>query len=144
MRKLMSLGLAAALGAAVAYMFDPDRGRSRRARLTDQASARARDAARTVKAQSEYQRGVAKGLIHEAADALRAEGAFDDDTLLQKVKSEALGYWPGSQAIEVDITDGMVRVTGAVDNESDRESLIELIRGVEGVGLIDDRLRVGA
>lgn len=144
MRKLLSFGAAAAIGAAVAYLFDPDRGRSRRARLTDQATSRTRDAAATVKAKTEYQKGVAKGLIHEAKGAFRETKAFDDDTLLQKVKSEALGYWPDSQEIEVDITNGMVRVSGAVDNESDREKLIGLIRDVDGVGLIDDRLRVGA
>jgi osmotically-inducible protein OsmY len=144
MRKLMSFGLAAALGAAAAYILDPDRGRSRRAKLADQAAARARDAAGTVKARAEYQKGVAKGLIHEAADVFKPEVAVDDEILLQKVKSEALGYWPGSKDIEVDITNGMVRISGTVGNESDRESLIQLIRKVEGVGLIDDRLHVGA
>jgi osmotically-inducible protein OsmY len=144
MRKLTSFGLAAALGAAVAYILDPDRGRSRRAKLADQAAARARDAAGTVKAKAEYQKGVAKGLIHEAADVFSPEEPVDDDILLQKVKSEALGYWPDSKDIEVDITNGMVRVSGTVGNESDRESLIQLIRKVDGVGLIDDRLRVGA
>ena len=144
MRKLISFGAAAAIGAAVAYMFDPDRGRSRRAKLTDQASARARDAAGTVKAKAEYQKGVAKGFVHEAKEAFRAEEAFDDNTLLQKVKSEALGYWSDPNQIEIDITDGMVRVSGKVDNEPDRDKLIGMIRDVEGVGLIDDRLSVGA
>jgi osmotically-inducible protein OsmY len=144
MRKLISFGAAAAIGAALAYMFDPDRGRSRRAKLTDQAAARARDAAETVKAKAEYQKGVAKGLVHEAKDAFRAEEAFDDNTLLQKVKSEALGYWPDPNQIEIDITNGMVRVSGTVDNEPDRDKLIGMIRDVEGVGMIDDRLSVGA
>jgi hypothetical protein len=38
----------------------------------------------------------------------------------------------------------MVRVSGTVAKESDRENLIKLIRDVEGVGLIDDRIKVGA
>lgn len=135
---------AAAIGAAIAYLFDPDRGRSRRTKLADQAAARARDAAGAVKAKTEYQKGVAKGIIHDVTAPLRGEETYDDDTLLQKVKSEALGYWPDANEIEVDITNGMVRVSGTVDNESDRENLIKLIRDVEGVGLIDDRIRVGA
>lgn len=144
MRRTLFFGMAAAIGAAVAYLFDPDRGRSRRAKLTDQASARARDASESVKAKTEYQRGVAKGLIHEATDSMRGEKVYDDATLLQKVRSEALGYWPDSQSIEVDITDGMVRITGTVDNQTERERLVELIRDVDGVGLIDDRLRIEA
>lgn len=138
------LAVAAAAGAAIAYLFDPDRGRTRRARLADQAAARARDTAGAVKAKAEYQKGVAKGIIHDVTEPLRGKETFDDDTLLQKVKSEALGYWPDSQDIEVDITDGMVRVSGTVSNESDREKLIKLIRDVEGVGLIDDRIEIGA
>ncbi|HEX6301827.1 MAG TPA: BON domain-containing protein [Acidimicrobiia bacterium] len=142
--QVLYLAVAAAAGAAIAYLFDPDRGRSRRARLADQAAARARDTAGAVKAKAEYQKGVAKGIIHDVTEPLRGEEKFDDDTLLQKVKSEALGYWPDSHDIEVDITNGLVRVSGTVGNESDRKKLIKLIRDVEGVGLIDDRIKVGA
>lgn len=142
MRRVTFFTIAAGIGAALAYLFDPDRGRSRRAKLADQSAARARDVVETAKAKAEYQKGVAKGVIHEAKDSLRPEQDYDDRTLLQKVKSEALGYWPESGSIEVDITEGMVRVSGSVANESDRERLIEMIRKVEGVGLIDDRLRV--
>jgi osmotically-inducible protein OsmY len=144
MRKALFFGMAAVIGAAVAYLFDPDRGRSRRAKLTDQAGARARDASESVRAKTEYQRGVAKGLLHEATGSMRGEKVYDDATLLQKVRSEALGYWPDSQSIEIDITDGMVRVTGTVGNKTERERLVELIRDVDGVGLIDDRLRIEA
>jgi osmotically-inducible protein OsmY len=144
MRRALFFGMAAVIGAAVAYLFDPDRGRSRRAQLTDQAGARARDASESVKAKTEYQRGVAKGLLHEATESMRGEKVYDDATLLQKVRSEALGYWPDSQSIEIDITDGMVRVTGTVGNKTERERLVELIRDVDGVGLIDDRLRIEA
>jgi osmotically-inducible protein OsmY len=142
--QVLYFAVAAAIGAAIAYMFDPDRGRTRRARIADQAAARARDATAAVKAKAEYQKGVAKGIIHDVTEPLRGEGIYDDDTLLQKVKSEALGYWPDSHEIEVDITNGMVRVSGTVAKESDRENLIKLIRDVEGVGLIDDRIEVGA
>lgn len=137
-----AIGLAA--GAVLAYLFDPDRGRSRRARLVDQTAARGRDLTESMRKQAEYQKGVAKGIIHEASDALRAKGEYDDETLLQKVRSEALGHWDGPHSIEIDITDGMVRITGSVESEDSRERLIELIRDVEGVSLVDDRMRVGA
>ena len=143
MRKFLRFGVAAAVGAGIAYLFDPDRGRTRRAMLADQAAARARDASETVKAKAEYQKGVAKGLIHEVTDSLRTEKVYDDATLLQKVRSEALGYWPDNGNVEVDITDGMVRVSGSVASEPDRDRLLDLIRDVDGVGMIDDRLHVG-
>lgn len=54
MRRLLIIGFATAIGAAVAYLFDPDRGRNRRAKLADQAGARIRDTSETVRAKAEY------------------------------------------------------------------------------------------
>lgn len=144
MRRYALLGAGALMGAAVAYLFDPDRGRSRRARLSDQAAARGRDLSETVRQRAEYQKGVVKGVVHETADALRGDKEFDDETLMQKVRSEALGYWDGDEPIEIDIRDGMVKVSGSVRDTASRDRLLSLIRGVEGVGLIDDRIRIGA
>lgn len=143
MRKPLFFGLAATVGALLAYLFDPDRGRSRRARLSDQASAKGRDLFHSIKQTVEYQKGVARGVLHDITGTLRPEIEYDDETLTQKVRSEALGYWEGSGDIEIDITDGMVRITGSVGGEADRERLIELISGVDGVSLVDDRLTVG-
>ncbi|HUF15028.1 MAG TPA: BON domain-containing protein [Acidimicrobiia bacterium] len=142
MRKLTLVGVVAAAAAAAAYLFDPDRGRSRRARLSDQAVARARDVSETVKAKVEYQKGVAKGVVHEVTEPFRAEKEYDDQTLLQKVRSEALGRWPWSDSIEIDITDGNVTINGTVETTSDRERLLDLIRDVDGIGMVDDRLEV--
>lgn len=142
MRKPLFFGLAAAAGALFAYLFDPDRGRSRRARLSDQASAKGRDLTDSMRQTVEYQKGVARGVFHDITGTLRPETEYDDETLTQKVRSEALGYWDGSGDIEIDVTDGMVRISGTVDQEADRERLIELINDVDGVSLVDDRLTV--
>lgn len=141
MRKPMLVVVTAAISAALAYLFDPDRGRSRRARLSDQAAARARDAAESVKAGMEYQKGVVEGVAHEVTESLKPDRTYDDATLLQKIRSEALGYLPFSDSIEVDVSDGNVRIEGPVDNEEDRKRLIELINAVEGVNMIEDHLR---
>lgn len=143
MPKFMSLGVAAAMGAAAAYLFDPDRGRLRRAKLSDQTRARTRAAMETVKSKAEYQKGAAKGILHDIAEPLRAEGNYDDNTLLQKVRSEVIGHWPDNESIEVDITEGAVRVSGAIDNARDRKRLIRMIKDVDGVDLVEDRLSVG-
>lgn len=143
MRKSMLIGIGAVLGALLSYLFDPDRGRSRRARLSDQATARGRDLSETVRKTAEYQKGVAKGFAHEASDVLRPDKEYDDETLVQKIRSEALGYWEGSEPIEIDIRDGMVKVSGSVRDSASRDQLLGLIRDVEGVGMIDDRLKVG-
>jgi osmotically-inducible protein OsmY len=142
MRKLTLVGVVAAAAAAAAYLFDPDRGRSRRARLSDQAAARARDVSEAVKAKVEYQKGVAQGVVHEVTEPFRPEKEYDDQTLLHKVRSEALGRWPWSDSIEIDITDGNVTINGTVETTSDRVRLLDLIRDVDGIGMVDDRLEV--
>jgi osmotically-inducible protein OsmY len=95
-----------------------------------------------VKAKVEYQKGVAQGVVHEVTEPFRPEKEYDDQTLLHKVRSEALGRWPWSDSIEIDITDGNVTINGTVETTSDRERLLDLIRDVDGIGMVDDRLEV--
>lgn len=97
-----------------------------------------------MKSGLEYQKGVAKGVVHDITEPLRPERVYDDATLLQKVKSEALGYWDHPDTIEVDISEGTVRLTGDVGSEAAREKLMSLLRRVDGVGLIDDRLQISS
>lgn len=144
MRNVGMFAAGLASGAAVAYLTDPDRGRSRRARLGDQSKAKARDLKASMKSGLEYQKGVAKGVVHDITEPLRPERVYDDATLLQKVKSEALGYWDHPDTIEVDISEGTVRLTGDVGSEAAREKLMSLLRRVDGVGLIDDRLQISS
>jgi osmotically-inducible protein OsmY len=142
MRRLTAFALGVMTGAAAGYLLDPDRGRSRRSRLGDQTKSRARATSDSIRSGLEYQRGVAKGMVHDLTEPLRPRRVFDDETLLQKVRSEALGYWDHPDTIEIDIRDGMVRLTGNVESQEGRNRLIELIRAVDGVGLIDDRLDI--
>lgn len=142
-KTLLVIGSAFA-GAALAYLFDPDRGRSRRAQLSEQAKSQMRDATETIRAQADYQAGVAKGAFHEAASTVAPEREFDQETLLQKVRSEALGYFTSPESVEVDITDGTVKISGSVPSEDDRDRLLQMIRDVEGVDAIEDNLKVNA
>lgn len=141
MRKTLLVMGSAAVGAALAYLFDPDRGKSRRAQLSDQVKSQIRDATESVRAQADYQAGVARGAFHEAASSFEPERDFDEDTLLQKVRSEVLGHFP-SDAVEIDISDGTVRVAGSIPSSADREQLLGMIRDVEGVDTVEDRLEL--
>jgi osmotically-inducible protein OsmY len=144
MRRLSTFIIGAVVGAALAYLLDPDRGRSRRARLADQAAARSRDIAESAKQSFEYQKGVARGVAHEISEQFGPERTYDDETLRQKVRSEVLGHLDGSHHVEVDITNGMVVVTGSVDDQESHDRVLHLIGQVDGVTLIDDRIEFGA
>ena len=135
------VGVGAAAAAAM-YLLDPERGRSRRAKLSDQAAAMARMAEEKARAQAEHQKGVAQGLAHDLTEPFRPDREFDDETLHQKVKSEAIGRWDGPKNdVEVDVDDGVVTLKGNVDAEK-VDDLIRLVKGVPGVASINDQLSV--
>jgi osmotically-inducible protein OsmY len=142
-RKLKSIGAAMA-GAAVAYFMDPDSGAARRARTKSQSAARWRDLLADMKARIEYQKGVARGLKHDVASTFREDREFDDDQLVQKVRSEALGPWIQRTGhtgdVDVTVEDGEVTVEGSIDEPDRRHGLLELIENVEGVLTVTDRL----
>jgi osmotically-inducible protein OsmY len=140
---LASLGLIA-LGGLIMYLVDPDRGRSRRARLTDQAEARSRDVADAVSATARYQAGVVKGVAHDVADVFTSDDTdYDDKQLFQKVQSEVVGPTElGDAELEIDVTNGEVSVRGSLQDEKVRRQLIKAIGKVHGVRSVEDNLEV--
>lgn len=129
-----------AAGAAIAYLFDPVSGRSRRARLADQAAARGRDIAEQARAETEYQAGHAKGFVHDIFDP-DGDMPEDDAELLQKVRSEAIGpSGVPTDGFEVHVDSGQVVIRGQVPVDVDVDGLIESIRNVTGVRSVDHEL----
>jgi osmotically-inducible protein OsmY len=134
-------GFAAAVGAAV-YLLDPDRGRSRRAKLADQAESAARKTGDKIEAQARYQKGKIQGLAHDLTEPFRTETEVDDDTLTQKVRSEALGRWEGAKKdIEIGVQGGVVTLKGETTPELAR-GLAGLVEAVPGVVSVEDELTV--
>lgn len=129
-----------AAGAAIAYLFDPVSGRSRRVRLADQAAARGRDIVRQARAEAEYQAGHVKGFVHEALDT-DGDEPEDDAELLQKVRSEAIGpSGVPTDGFEVHVDSGQVVIRGQVPIDVDVDRMIERIRGVTGVRSVKHEL----
>jgi osmotically-inducible protein OsmY len=134
-------GFGAAIAAAV-YLLDPDRGRSRRARLADQAGAAARKTGEKVEAQARYQKGVIQGLAHDLTEPFRPEPQVDDATLLQKVRSEALGRWSGGKKdVDISVEGGVVTLKGETTPELATE-LLTLVESVPGVTSVEDQMSV--
>ncbi|MFL6210764.1 MAG: hypothetical protein ACJ74W_18075 [Pyrinomonadaceae bacterium] len=61
-----------AAGAALMYLFDPDRGRGRRARLSDQTASKLNRFGDAACAQTRHLRNRAQGLMHEAGALFRS------------------------------------------------------------------------
>jgi len=62
-------------GVAVQYLFDPQLGRTRRARLVDQIGARARRLSRLAGKKMRYQKGRLQGVAHNLAPGREASAA---------------------------------------------------------------------
>jgi hypothetical protein len=127
------------MGVALGYLFDPNRGKGRRAKLADQTRARMRHAARDVSARARYEAGKARGLVHEVFS--EETPPLTDADLLQKVRSEAVGPTGNLGEIEVRVDEGTVELVGPSIDPAREEELMERIEKVVGVTGIRNELR---
>ncbi|HET6648263.1 MAG TPA: hypothetical protein VFH01_13130 [Pyrinomonadaceae bacterium] len=81
------------LGALLMYLFDPDRGRGRRSRLSDQVSSKATRLGRTAEGKARDLRNRAQGLMHTVG--LRGAHSESKD----RAANESGGYRSLEQSI---------------------------------------------
>jgi osmotically-inducible protein OsmY len=126
--------LAGAIGAALAYFFDPDNGRRRRKLAVDKAGRYLRKAGQ----QAQGVAAQAEGLKQKATHLSEQEKPQPDDvTLARKVESEIFrdADVPKGQ-INVNVEDGVVYLRGEIgqpDLIKDLESQARKVQGVLGV-----------
>jgi hypothetical protein len=129
--------LAAAGGAAAAWLLSPREGARRRALLRDGVGARARRAALAGGRIGRDLRNRARGAGARVRRALEPEEAVPDEKLAQRVRSR-LGR-ETSQALAVEAHDGSIVLRGPIlAEEADR--VLRAARSVRGVWRIEDRL----
>ena len=129
--KMAAVGIGSAL---IAYLFDPERGKGRRAKLRDQTKSRIRKAQDAARRQVEFQSNRVMGLAHEMMSD-DASSEPDDELIRQKVKSEVIG--PAQlPSVEVDVRNGVVTITGDIDDAQYRDLAME-IRKISGVESVD-------
>ncbi len=107
------VGLGAAAGAAVEYLFDPDRGRSRRAKVRDKLASgtqRSRSGIETLTRDMAARSG---GVV--AAARYRVAGRDADDQVLHDRVRETLGrHVSHPRAVHVEVSEGVATLTGDV------------------------------
>ena len=129
--KMAVVGIGTAI---VAYLFDRDRGKGRRAQLLDQTKSRVRRVAEAARQQAEYQSNRIEGLTHQFKAGESADD-LDDATIRQKVKSEVMGPAELSN-IEVDVRNGVVTLSGDLEDSQYRD-LMKKIMKISGVQAVD-------
>jgi osmotically-inducible protein OsmY len=133
--------IAGALGALLAYFFDPDSGRRRRKMAADRAGKMFRragsQAGRTVASQAT---GMAAKVQHRQEEE---KPEPDDVTLARKVETEIFrdAEVPKGQ-INVNAEDGVVYLRGEVERPDMIEELAEKARAVQGVQGVENLLHL--
>ena len=145
-RRLLWLTVGALLGAGAAYLADPDRGRSRRAQLSEQAAARSRRVADDVANRAKDAGRQAKGeVIEQAKDVLPDRPEGDSALLQQRIKSEVLGKRHDVDDVVLRIDGpGTVALKGTVPAPETERSLLTEIARVQGVTEVSSELTVTA
>jgi osmotically-inducible protein OsmY len=135
--------LAGGIGAALAFFFDPDRGRYRRNQARDRLAGLFHRASRQVERQARFRSaeiaGAGKRLTH-----LRPENAAPDDvTLAQRVQSEVFRNPAVPQGrLNINVEDGVVVLRGQLDRPDQISSLEEAVRQVPGVNGVKSLLHL--
>jgi len=139
--KPLNFAGAAAFGAGLAYLFDPDSGARRRNMLRDKLGSKARTGAGDLA-------GVARDAAARAGGAVAAATSEEspppnDQALAEKVKSEVLGD-PDvpKDRINIDVSDGIVALRGEVESRDVMQAIHAKAQAVTGVREVQNLLHL--
>ena len=140
MKRLFALG--AAMGAALAYFFDPETGNRRRSMARDRVLAffrrTGRQAGRAGQAAKSQAYGVTQKAVH-LTDRTKEEP--DDATLAHKVETELFRDADVPKGdINVNAENGVVYLRGQVADEGLAETLGKSARKIQGVREVENLL----
>jgi len=132
--RIRTFAAGAALGAGIAYFYDPRSGAARRTKLVDMASARARRAARDLEREARYRQGQLEGLKYRAGHPEPEQGIYvDDQTLKDRVESEVFGDDFPKGSVVVTVVDAVVELRGQLQHPEDIRDLAMRVSRVPGV-----------
>ncbi|MGH9937003.1 MAG: BON domain-containing protein, partial [Blastocatellia bacterium] len=139
-KRATAAGVALGAGAGLMYLFDPDRGARRRARLRDMATHTINKTGSAAGAASRDLTNRARGFAAQASSILRSENT-DDDTLVARVRSKMGRAVSHPGAIEVSALDGLVKFSGDILAQ-EVDTLLSCARSAPGVRGLDNQLRI--
>jgi len=142
-RLMVALGAGLA-GAGLAYLMDPQRGRSRRARLADQAAATVRRGARASGRIANRVQSDVRGRVAAVRHGGEDRDPFPDDvTLASRVQTELFrdpAVPKGS--LNINVERGIVVLRGEVPDEAMRGSLVAAVEQIPGVWAVRNLLHL--
>ncbi|MGP3910827.1 SRPBCC family protein [Nonomuraea sp. 10N515B] len=134
------IGTGAAAGATIEYLLDPDRGRSRRAKVRDQASHAVHALSHGLGRVGRDLRNRSRGIAGAARFRLTGRSA-DDRILHERVRAELGRYLTHPHAVHVSVENRVARLEGDVLSREERPAE-RAIRRIPGVKAVDARWKV--
>lgn len=140
MKRAVGLLSAAGIGAGLMYLFDPDRGKRRRALLRDKAEHASKIATDAAGKTRRDVRNHLLGAFAEFESLFRSEEVADD-ILEARVRSKLGRIVSHPHAIEVKAVEGMLILTGPILAD-ELHPLLDTVIVMNGVKNIDNRLEL--
>jgi hypothetical protein len=125
-------------GAALMYLFDPARGRTRRVHTRDKLLHVGHEASSALDVARHDLKNRGLGFFAELRGRLR-DGRVDDEVLAERVRAKLGRFTSHPRAIEVAAYEGRVRLRGPVLTR-EAAQLIRRVSRVRGVHAVDDAL----
>ena len=138
---LIAIAGGVAVGAALMYFLDPDRGRRRRAMVKDRVSHLASVVPDIAGTTGRDLANRSRGLVAQARGRFASDDRNDDETIVARVRSRmgrAVSH-PGSVAVTCN--DGRVTVSGPI-LASEVDELMRIVSGTRGVTEVLSQLEV--
>ncbi len=128
-------------GAALMYLFDPERGERRRALIGAHVEDAVSDASDSLEGKAKEVVNRAQNVAHEAQSGQAQDAGVSDLTLRTRLQAQ-LGLYVGDPgAISVTVNSGNVILSGKI-LAREAQPLIERIRAIPGVKKVENRLEL--
>jgi HSP20 family molecular chaperone IbpA len=140
MARLRTVVVSGALGAALAYLFDPEMGSARRARLLNQLGGTLRQGRRELDRAARRIENGARGAVAQVDRADRP-APTDDLSVLSRVESVLFGM-PGfpKGSVNAEVVDGRLVLRGEVKDDEQAREIVRAATGVAGVVAVESLL----
>ena len=139
MNKINALIGGLGIGAGLMYLFDPDKGKRRRALLEDKARHLAKVGRREFTKTSHDLENRARGLACEAKSLFVGGDEAADNIVEARVRSRLGRCSSNPHAVKTVVEDGAVTLSGPI-LEHEADALVSEVSKIDGVTSVDDRL----
>lgn len=143
-RRITLFAAGSAVGAALAFLFDPKSGPARRKKAIDRVGATVRRATRRTTRLGRHMASDARGLARRVA-AARGEAKIPetDAALVSKIESEVLGTTDiPTGSVSINAENGIVVLRGQVDRPEQIRRLEKSVRKTDGVLAVENLLHL--